>query len=85
MTKIKLQYHIKLDGATINEISLRRPNVKDMRVARITGKDDATQELNLIANLSQLTPDAIDSLDMADFVAVQKALAGFFGLSATTA
>lgn len=85
MTKIKLQYPIKLDGATINEISLRRPNVKDMRVARITGKDDATQELNLIANLSQLTPDAIDSLDMADFVAVQKALAGFFGLSATTA
>lgn len=85
MTKIKLQYPIKFDGATINEISLRRPNVKDMRVARITGKDDATQELNLIANLSQLTPDAIDSLDMADFVAVQKALAGFFGLSATTA
>ncbi len=85
MTKIKLDYPIKIDGATVNEISLRRPTVKDMRVARITGgKDDAVQEINLIANLAQITPDAVESLDMADFVKVQKALAGFFGLSETT-
>ena len=86
MTKIKLQFPISVDGATINEISLRRPTVKDMRVARVTGgKDDAAQEINLIANLAQITPDAVESLDMADFVTVQKALAGFFGLSETTA
>ena len=86
MTKIKLDYPIQIDGATINEISLRRPTVKDMRVARITGgKDDAAQEINLIANLAQITPDAVESLDMADFVKVQKALQGFFGLSETTA
>lgn len=86
MTKIKLDYPITLDGATINEISLRRPTVKDMRVARITGgKDDAAQEINLIANLAQITPDAVESLDMADFVKVQKALQGFFGFSETTA
>ncbi len=86
MEKIKLQFPIKVDGATINEISLRRPTVKDMRVARVTGgKDDAAQEINLIANLAQITPDAVESLDMADFVNVQKSLAGFFGLSETTA
>jgi hypothetical protein len=85
MTKIKLAFPITVDGATVNEISLRRPTVKDMRVARITGgKDDAAQEINLIANLAQITPDAVESFDMADFVNVQKALAGFFGLSETT-
>ena len=85
MTKIKLAFPITVDGATVNEISLRRPTVKDMRVARITGgKDDAAQEINLIANLAQITPDAVESLDMADFVNVQKALASFFGLSETT-
>jgi hypothetical protein len=86
MTKIKLEYPITVDGATLNEIALRRPTVKDMRVARITGgKDDAAQEINLIANLAQITPDAVESMDMADFAKVQKALAGFFGLSETTA
>ena len=84
MTNIKLQYPVKVDGATVNEISLRRPTVKDMRVARITGKDDAAQEINLIANLAQITTEAVESIDMADFVKVQKALAGFFGLSETT-
>ena len=86
MTQIKLEFPITVDGATLAEIKLRRPTVKDMRVARLTGgKDDAAQEINLIANLAQLTPDAIESLDMADFVKVQKALQGFFGLSETTA
>lgn len=85
MTKIKLEYPIEVDGATVKEITLRRPTVKDMRVARVTGKDDATQEITLIANLAQLTPDQVESLDMADFVKLQTVLKGFFGLSETTA
>lgn len=85
MTKIKLDHPIKIDGATVNEIVLRRPTVKDMRVARNSGKNDADQEVTLIANLAQIAPDDVDSLDIADFVKVQKALQGFFGLSETTA
>lgn len=86
MTKITLEFPITVAGATINEITLRRPTVKDMRVARITGgKDEAAAEVNLIANLAQITPDAVDSLDMADFKKVQQVLQGFFGLSETTA
>ena len=85
MTKIKLDHPIKIDGATVNEIVLRRPTVKDMRVARNSGKNDADQEVALIANLAQISPDDVDSLDIADFVKGQKALQGFFGLSETTA
>jgi hypothetical protein len=85
MTKIKLDYPIKIDGATVNEISLRRPTVKDMRVARTSGKSDADQEVSLIANLAQIAPADVDNLDIADFVKVQAALKDFFGLSETTA
>ena len=85
MHTIKLDYPINFAGATINEITLRRPTVKDMRVARITGKDDAAQEINLIANLAQITPDAVESMDMADFKKAQEALLSFFGSSETTA
>jgi len=85
MTKITLDFPIKIDGATIGELSLRRPTVKDMRVARNSAKDDASQEIALIANLAQITPADVENLDIADFVKVQNVLKGFFGLSETTA
>lgn len=85
MTKIKLDYPIKIDGATVNEISLRRPTVKDMRIVRASKASDAEQEIALIANLAQWTPADVENLDMADFVKVQAALKDFFGLSETTA
>jgi hypothetical protein len=85
MTKITLDHPITIDGAKIGELALRRPTVKDMRVARNSGKSDADQEIALIANLAQITPADVDSLDIADFVKVQKVLQGFFGLSETTA
>jgi hypothetical protein len=85
MTKIKLDHPIKIDGATVNEIALRRPTVRDMRVARASKASDAEQEIALIANLAQWTPADVDNLDMADFIKVQAALKDFFGLSETTA
>lgn len=85
MTKITLEYPVKIDGATVNEIALRRPTVRDMRIARASKASDAEQEIALIANLAQITPADVDALDIADFVKVQKVLQGFFGLSETTA
>lgn len=85
MTKITLDHPITIDGAKVGELAIRRPTVKDMRVARNSGKSDADQEIALIANLAQITPADVDSIDIADFVKVQKVLQGFFGLSETTA
>ena len=42
MPRIKLDYPVKADGATLNEVELRRPTVKDMRVASAGGRDGAT-------------------------------------------
>jgi hypothetical protein len=85
MTKIKLEFPIDIDGAKVGELTLRRPTVKDMRVARNSAKDDAAQEIALIANLAQITPEQVEQLDLADYAQVQAALQGFFGSSAKTA
>jgi hypothetical protein len=84
MPRIKLDYPVKADGATLNEIELRRPTVKDMRVASAGGRDGAEAEITLLANLSQLTPDTIESLDLADYIKLQDALSGFSGKKKTT-
>lgn len=85
MTKIKLDFPINIDGAKVGEITLRRPTVKDMRVARNSAKDDASQEIALISNLAQITTEDVEALDLADYAKVQAALQGFFSSTATTA
>lgn len=85
MTKIKLEFPIQIDGAKVGQLTMRRPTVKDMRVARNSGKTDADQELTLIANLTQVTPADIEALDMADYLKLVEELKGFFGSSETTA
>lgn len=77
MQKIKLKYPIKDGGQDITEITLRRPKVRD-QLAASKAQGEAEQEVNLFANLSDLTPDLIGELDVADYQALQKAYTGFF-------
>lgn len=85
MDPIKLDYPIDLEGRKLTEITLRRPKVKEARDARKKHKDEADQEISLLATLSGLPPSAIEDLDIADYTKLQKELAGFFGSSETTA
>lgn len=76
-TRIPLQYPIEHDNLPIAEVALRRPTVGDNLAAQKLAGSDAEREIRLIANLAELPPDAIHKLDMADYAAVQKVLAGF--------
>lgn len=78
-TKIKLKYPIPFEGGTLSEVSLRRPKVKEVAVARKGNKDEAEQEIALIAALAGLPPSAIEELDLADYKTIQEALQSFFG------
>ncbi len=78
-TTVKLQHPIQLEGRELTEISLRRPKVSDVKLARKGRTDDADQETALIANLAGLPPSAIEDLDMADYKQLQGVLADFFG------
>ena len=59
------------------KVKMREPKVRDMRiVSKYT--DEVEKEINLVANLTGLTPDEIDELNMNDYGKLQQGLKDFF-------
>jgi hypothetical protein len=79
MDPITLDYPIDFEGGKLSEITIRRPKVSDVTAARKGKKDEAEQEVTLIASLSGLPASAIEQLDLADYKKLQEVLQGFFG------
>lgn len=79
MNQITLDYPIQLEGKELSEVTLRRPKVSDVVAVRKSKRDEAEQEVSLIASLSGLPPSAIESIDLADYKKLQAHLSGFFG------
>jgi hypothetical protein len=79
MTEIILDYPIEFEGATLSKITVRRPKVADVVAARKSKKDEAEQEIAMLAKLTELAPDAIESLDLGDYKKLQEVLSCFFG------
>lgn len=77
MEKIKLEQPIKIDGVEVHELSLRRPKVRDLLVANKKDISDSEREVNLIANLSEVSPETIQELDLLDYIKVQSWLQNF--------
>jgi hypothetical protein len=77
--EIELQFPIDFEGGKLSKVGLRRPKVADVVKARKGLKDEAEQEVALIAKLSGLPPAAIEDLDVADYKKIQEVLSGFFG------
>lgn len=76
-TKIKLEYPITSGGVLIQEITVRRPKVKDSLAAEKAAPTAADREIRLIANLADLAPSDIEELDCSDYASIQEALRGF--------
>lgn len=79
MDTITLDYPIDFEGGKLTKVDLRRPKVADVIAARKGKKDEAEQEVGLIATISGLPPAAIEELDLADYKKLQEYLSGFFG------
>jgi len=75
--KIELMHSIEIDGAKVSVIQLRRPKVRDMLSVEKSVDNDAEKEIQLFANLSELSPDNLLELDMADYAKLQKAYQDF--------
>ena len=82
MKKIKLENPIKIDGVEVNEISLRPPKVRDLIASSKKNIDEAEKEVNLIANLGEISPETVQELDLRDYIKIQEWLRDF--LSAST-
>ena len=74
---IQLQYPVMVGGAVLEQITMRRPLVRDRLIAEKASGSDVEKEIRLLANLCELAPDTIEILDMADYIKLQECLAGF--------
>lgn len=83
MQKIKLSNPIKIDGVEVHELLLRRPKVRDLIAAGKKNVSESEREVNLIANLAEVSPETIQDLDLCDYIKIQGWLKDF--LSASTA
>ena len=77
MQKIKLSNPIKIDGVEVNEISLRRPKVRDLLISDRKNISEAEREVNLVANLAEIPAEAIQDLDLCDYMKIQEWLKDF--------
>lgn len=77
MKMVRLNQPVMVDGETLQEISLRRPKVRDRLAVERMGHSDAEKEVALIANLAELPPSTIEELDLADYAKVQGVLQDF--------
>lgn len=69
-------------GAKVEAITMRRAKVKDLRRMGDYGKDDAAQEIGLMAHLSGMTAEDFDELDAVDYRKLQNSFRSLLGLVA---
>lgn len=75
--KITLDYPVKITGKETSEITMRRPKVRDMILSDRPGKSDAEKEMSLFSDLTGMSPDELQELDMGDYLKLQEAYRGF--------
>lgn len=82
-TDIPLQFPIKIEGAEVKVLRVRRPKVGDLRAVRsqAKGMDDFEVSRLLAANLCEISPEAIDQLDVADYKALEDLVEGWLNPS----
>lgn len=76
-TLIKLKQPITANGIEIQELQLRRPLVRDMLNSTKSAGTNEEKEISLFANLCNVSPKDIESLDLRDFFALQEAYSDF--------
>jgi hypothetical protein len=74
---VTLASGIDMSGARVKVLTLREPTVADQIAAQEIKGTTAAQEVALIANLAQVTPDEIKGMTLRDYRRVQEALVGF--------
>ena len=82
MEKFKLTEPIKIDGVAIHELNLRTPKVRDLLIASKKDLADSEREVNLIANLAEVSPEVIQDLDLRDYLKIQSWLQNFLSAEA---
>lgn len=75
--KIELTHAINIDGTKVSVLNLRRPKVRDMLSVEKSIDNDAEKEIQLFANLCEISSDNLLDLDMSDYAKLQKVYQDF--------
>lgn len=78
MDKITLHHPIRINGVELKEVLLRRPKVRDRLIVDKMTVSDAEKEIFLVANLAEISKEAVEELDLADYIKIQQKLQSFF-------
>lgn len=78
MEKITLGHPIRVNGVEMQEVRLRRPKVRDRLIVDKMTVSDAEKEISLVANLAEISKEAVEELDLADYTQIQQKLQSFF-------
>jgi len=65
---------IKLNDGKV--IKMRKPKVRDMRIVGEI-ENEVEKEIKLISNLTNITTDELDDMDLDDYKKLQEVLASF--------
>ena len=82
MQKIKLKSPIKIDGVEVGELSLRTPKVRDLLINSKKELSESEREVQLIANLAEVSVESIQDLDLRDYLKIQNWLKDFLSQEA---
>lgn len=74
---IQLKFPVECNGEEILELELRRPKVRDQLAATKRKGSDEEKEINLLADLCDVSPEVIADLDLADYAQLGEVYQGF--------
>ncbi len=77
MAIITLKYPVESKGIEVKTLEMRRPKVRDQVTSKKSSKSDEDIEVNLFANLCEVSPEIIMDLDMKDYKSLQKEYKSF--------
>lgn len=62
---VKIDDAITVDGKEINELNIRKPTVRDLKMSQTAGSE-LDRSLKLIGDLAGLAPDQVEQLSLTD-------------------
>lgn len=74
---IPLDDPVTVDGREVTSLTVRKPKVRDVRLAKKTAKTPDDVEVILFANLCGVTVEVIDDLTLGDYTRLSAKVADF--------
>lgn len=82
MKKVYFTTPVKIDGKETNEVNMRAPKVRDMEMVGDIA-NDATRELTLVSNLTNITLDDLREMEYGAYTPLQEAVSNFLSPTQT--